>query len=144
MSVEQWVVLALLVLLPLLEGVTRFRRARASNGDGRDSVGEARTSQRRLSLPSQDQDDTVVRTKQVVSPPPSSPPSLTPLGTAPAISASGGAARYASTVKGSASVGAHTKTGRTVTGDAVVPWIRPVRNLRRAIVMATILGPPPQ
>ena len=145
MSIEQWGVLALVVLVPLLEVLARFRRAHASNGEGIDHVGEARTSQNGFSLSSRDADDTAVRTaKQVVSPPPSLPPSLLPPATPPAISRSGVSARHASSVKGPASFGAHTRTSKPVADDAVVQWLRPVRNLRRAIVVATILGPPTQ
>jgi hypothetical protein len=120
MSVEQWGVLALLVLVPLLEGMARLRRAPASNGRAIDRVGEMRPPQRGLVLPNRDADDTVRAVKQVVSPPPSLP------------------------FKGSASFEPHTRTGKLVAGDEVVQWLRPVRNLRRAIVVATILGPPTQ
>ena len=118
MSVEQWGVLALLVLVPLLEGMARLRR---THGGEADRVGEMRPPQRGLVLPNREADDTVVRAvKQVVSPPPSLP------------------------FKGSASFEPHTRTGKLVAGDEVVQWLRPVRNLRRAIVVATILGPPTQ
>jgi hypothetical protein len=145
MSVEQWGVLALVVLLPLLQGVARFRRAHASNGEAIDRVGEVRTLHRGLSLPNRDADDRVgLAAKQMVSPPPSLPPPLPQPVSPPAISRSGLPASHASSLKGSASFEAHTRTGKPVGGDAVVQWLRPVRNLRRAIVVATILGPPTQ
>ena len=135
MSVEQWGVLALVLLLPLLEAVARFRRAPASSGGAIDQVGELRTS----SLLNRNVEDTVVRAaKQVVTPPPSLPPPLPQRVLAPAISLS---RRSASRT---AAVGAHTTNGKSLAGDPVVQWLRPVRNLRRAIVVATILGPPRQ
>lgn len=142
MSVEQWGVLALVVLVPLLEWVARFRRAHASNGGAIDHVGEVRTSHRGFSLPHRDVDDTVVRAaKQVVSPPPSLPPPqrVPP----PAISRSRLSASRMSS-KDLAPVEAHATRGKSVADDPVVQWLRPVRNLRRAMVVATILGPPRQ
>jgi hypothetical protein len=145
MSVEQWGVLALFVLLPLLEGVARLRRAHASSGGAIDHVGEVRTSQRGSSLPNRDVDHPVVLAakQRVVSPPPSLPPPLPPLVPPPAISLSRLAASRTS-YKNSASIEAHTTHGKSVGADPVVQWLRPVRNLRRAIVVATILGPPRQ
>jgi hypothetical protein len=142
MSLEQWGVLALVVLLPLLEGVARLRRTHAS---GREAVnpGEVRKSQRGFSLPNRDADDTVRRaTKQVASSPSSVPPPLPQSASPPALSVSGLPARHAPPFK--ASFHAHTRTGKPVAGDAVGQWLRPVRNLRRAIVVAAILGPPTQ
>jgi hypothetical protein len=142
MSIEQWGVLALVVLLPLLEGVARLRRSYASNGEATDRIGEARTSRRGITLPIPHADGTAVRAaKQMGSPPPSLPPPLPQLASPPAISRSL-PARHASSFKGSASFDAHTRTGKPAAGDRVVQWLRPVRNLRRAIVVATILGPP--
>jgi hypothetical protein len=143
MSVEQLGVLALLVLLPLLEGVARLRRARASDGEATDRIGEARTSRRGITLPIPHADGTAGRAaEQVGSPPPALPPPLPQLASPPAISRSALPARHASSFKGSASFDAHTRTGKPAAGDGVVQWLRPVRNLRRAIVVATILGPP--
>jgi hypothetical protein len=145
MSVEQWGVLALFVLLPLLEGVARFRRAHASNRRAIDHVGEARTSQHGSSLPNRDVDHPVVvaAKQRVVSPPPSLPPPLPQPGPLAAISRSRLSASRTSS-KDSASVEAHTTNGKSVASDPVVQWLRPVRNLRRAIVVAAILGPPRQ
>src|SRR5690554_4933253 len=68
MSVEQWGVLALVVLLPLLEGVARLRPAHASNREAADRVGQVQAPQRGLSLPNRDAHDAVVRgAKDVVS-----------------------------------------------------------------------------
>jgi hypothetical protein len=145
MSIEQWGVLALVVLLPLLEGVARVRRTQAGNGVATHRVAAAPMSQRGLPLPNRDADDTVVRAaREVVSPLPSLPPPLPQPATPPAISRSGLPARPASSLKGSASFEPHSRTGKPVAADEVVQWLRPVRNLRRAIVVATILGPPTQ
>ena len=121
MSVEQWVVLAFVVLLPLIEGLARFRRAHAGNGESSDRIGEMGTSHRGLVRQSRDADHAVAgAAKEVVSPSLSRPPSLPQSASAPAVSLS----------------------GHPVAGNGVVRWLRPVRNLRRAIVVATILGPP--
>lgn len=144
MSVEQWGVLALVVLLPLLEAVARFRRAHASSGETTDRIAEVQTSRRGITLPIPDADGIVVRAaKLVASPPPSLPPPLPQPVSPPAKSLYGLPASHASSLRGSA-FEAHTRTGKPVAGDAVVQWLRPVRNLRRAIVVATILGPPTQ
>jgi hypothetical protein len=145
MSVEQWGVLALFVLLPLLEGVARFRQAQASNRRAIDHVGEARTSQHGSSLPNRDVDHPVVvaAKQRVVSPPPSLPPPLPQPVPPPAISLSRLAASRTS-YKDSASIEATATNDKSVGGDPVVQWLRPVRNLRHAIVVATILGPPTQ
>ena len=145
MSVEQWGVLALFVLLPLLEGVARFRRAGAANGGAIDHVAEARTSQRGSSPPSPDVDPPVVvaAKQRVVSPAPSLPPPLPQPVPSPAVSLSR-LAESRTSYKNSASVEAQTTIGKSVAGDSVVQWLRPVRNLRHAIVVATILGPPRQ
>jgi hypothetical protein len=145
MSVEQWGVLALFVLLPLLEGVARFRRAHATNGRAIEHVGEVRTSPRGSSLPNRDVDHPVVvaAKQRVVSPPLSLRPPLPQLVPSPAISLSRLAASRTS-YKDTASIEAHTTNGKSVAGDPVMQWLRPVRNLRHAIVVATILGPPRQ
>lgn len=128
MSVEQWGVVALFVLLPLLEGVARVRRAHAPHGGATGRVGEARTSQEGSSLPSRD----VHRPVVVAAKPQPGPP--------PASRLAGSRSSYTN----SASVEAHTTIGTSVAGDSLVQWLRPVRNLRHAIVVATILGPPPR
>jgi hypothetical protein len=145
MSVEQLGVLALLVLLPLLEGVARLRRAHASKGGTIDRVGEGRTSQRGSSLPNRSVDHPVALAakQRVVSPPPSLPPPLPQPVPPSAISLSPLAASRTS-YKDSASMGAHIPNGKFGSGDRVVQWLRPVRNLRHAVVVATILGRPAQ
>src|SRR5687767_3272227 len=113
MSVEQWGVLALVVLLPLLEGVARLRRARASNGEAIDRVGEGRTSQRGSSLPNRSVDHPVALAakRRVVSPPPSLPPPLPQPIPPSAISLSPlGSSR--TSYKDSASMGAHIRNGK--------------------------------
>lgn len=145
MSVEQWAVLALVVLLPLLDGVARLRRKHAGSGGGNGRVGDVRTSQRWVSLPGREVDQAVVRAAKqpAVSPPPSLPSPL-PLPVAPpAVSFSRRPVSRTSS-NDSASVKAHTTNGKSDAGHQVVSWLRPVHNLRRAIVMATILGPPRQ
>jgi hypothetical protein len=144
MSIEQWGVVALFVLLPLLEGVARFRRSRASNGRAIDSVGEVRTLQRRSSIPNGHVDHPVALAakQRAVSSPPSLPPPLPQLVPPPVISLSRlSASRTA--YKDSASIEAHTTSSKSVGVDPVAQWLRPVRNLRHAIVVATILDPPP-
>ena len=145
MSVEQWGFLALVVLLPLLEGVARLRRAHASRGETTERLGEVRASRRGIPLPIPNADGNVVRAaKQMTIPPPSLPPPLPQPVTTAAKSLYGLPASRASSLKSSASLEAHTGAVTPVADNAVMPWLRPVGNLRRAIVMATILGPPTQ
>lgn len=146
MSVEQWAVaLALVVLLPLLEGVARRRRQHAGHGEAIDRASHVRTSPRGLSLPNRDVDHPVVLAakQQPVGPPPSVPPPLPQPVPPPTISRSRLSASRTSS-RDSASVETHTANGKSVAGHQVVPWLRPVHNLRRAIVVATILGRPSQ
>jgi hypothetical protein len=125
--------------------VARLRRAHASNREAADRVGQVQAPQRGLSLPNRDAHDAVVRgAKDVVSRLPSLPPQLPQRASSPATLLAGLPASHARSSNGSASVEAHTTNGKTVAGDPVVQWLRPVRNLRRAIVVATILGPPRQ
>lgn len=120
MSIEQWAVLALVVFLPLLEGVARLQRTRASSGGPSDRVAQAPKAQRGL------------------------PPPLPQPASQSTMSLSGLPASNASTTKRSGPFEAHTRTQKPAARDAAVQWLRPVRNLRRAIVVATILGPPTQ
>ena len=143
MSIEQWGVLALFVLLPLLEGVVRLRRTLALNSGASDDVAQAPTARRRLPLPNWDADDDDVRAAKQSAIPPSLPPLSLPA-PEPAVSLSGLPARRPSSSKGSGSFEARPGNQKPAAGDAVVQWLRPVRNLRRAIVVATILGPPKQ
>ena len=114
MSIEQWVVLALFILLPLLEGVARLRRTRVSA----DSVmGPAETS--------------------AIPPPPPRPASDAAVALAPLR-----ASQTRVSSRGSGSLEAQRRVQTPVYRDSLVQWLRPVRNLRRAIVVATILGPP--
>lgn len=124
MSAEHWGVVALVVLLPLLAGVARRRRARAGNPERiQGRAGDVPAPRR--------------------GPPPLPLPSLPPAVLPPAPSGAGGAARRASAGKRPASFDARTRAGRPAGRDAVAQWLRPTRNLRRAIVVATILGPRP-
>ena len=132
MSAEQWVVLALVILLAFLEGVSRRRRTRASDSERSDRVARAPASGRRLQLPNANADDNLLRavTQRVV-PPPSLPPPLPQPASRPGRFLPG-------------SLDAQTRSPRPLVGKAVAHWLRPVRNLRRAVVVATILGPPKQ
>src|SRR5687767_13153035 len=93
MSIEQWGVLALVVVLPLLEVVARLRQTHASTGQATDRVSEVPTSQRGSSLPNRDAHVAVVRAaKDVVSSLPSLPSlplPLPPRASSPAMSPSG-------------------------------------------------------
>lgn len=138
MSVEQWGILALIVLPPLLQGVARLRRMHAGPGEAPGRIGPLRPSQRGATLPDPDADDAVGRgAKQAISPPSPLPHPATP----PAGHRSG-PARRASSLRGSTSFEPHRGSGRPVAAGEVAQWLRPVRNLRRAVVIATILGPP--
>jgi hypothetical protein len=145
MSVDQLGVLALLVLLPLLEGVARLRRAHASTGGTIDRVGEGQASQRGSSLPNRSVDHLVALAakQRVVSLPPSLPPPL-PQPVPPSAIALSRLAASRTSYKDSALSQAHTTNGKSVSTHRVVQWLRPVGNLRHAIIVATILGPPPR
>lgn len=146
MSIEQWVILALVMLLPLLEGAARLRRTRTSrsqNGERGNPVTEAPTSRRSSSLRNRDAHDRVMRAaEQMAVPLPPLPPLLPQPASDPDVSRSRLPASHASSSKKSGSSEAQRRVGRTLRGDAVVQWLRPVRNLRSAVVLATILGPP--
>ena len=118
MSIEQWVVIALFILLPLLEGVARLRRTRISDNRPNGRVVQA-PPVRRAPLSNRQVSDGVMGTAATSAIPPS--PLTTP--------ASNAAVPLAS-------------PGGHAGGDTLVQSLRPVRNLRRAIVVATILGPP--
>ena len=141
MSAEQWGLLALFVLLPLLEAVARFRQARASNGNAVDGVGPVRNPQRRSSIPNRDVDRPVVPAAKPreVSPPPSLPPPLPPPAPPPVTSLSRASASRMP-YRASVSIPALTRTGNSVPRDPGGRWLRPVRNLRHAIIVATILA----
>lgn len=131
MSVEQLGVLALVGLLLLLEGMTRLRRAHARTGEtGR--LGEKRWSRRGTTLPNADSDGARSATKREASLPPplASPPTIS----LPRLSARG-------RLQDSAFVEARAMKGHSAAGAPVVQWLRSVRNLRRAIVVAAILSP---
>ena len=119
MSVEQWVVLALVILLPLLEGVARLRRARVSHDRPGDRLAQAPPSARRGTTPSNRDAGTGAGETSAI-------PALPPPSNAPG------------------SPEAQKRGQSPSSRDGVVQWLRPTRNLRRAIVAATILGPPAQ
>jgi hypothetical protein len=153
MSLEQWGILALVILLPLLEGVARLLRTRTNHpqngGRPAGQVAEA-ASRRRSPLPNQQADDEGLHAvEQTAIPPlPSLPPPLPPAASAPVVSLARLAASHATSSSGGSSGSRSRETARRVQqplrGDPVGRWLRPGRNLRRAIVLATILGPPPQ
>jgi hypothetical protein len=116
MSVEQWVVFALFIGLPLLEVVARLRRTRVSDDRPGDRVAQA---------------------------PPALPPPLPRPASAAAVAlAPLRASQTRVSSRGSGSLEAQRRVQTPVYRDSLVQWLRPVRNLRRAIVVATILGPP--
>ena len=146
MSVEQWGVIALFILLPLLEGVARLRRTRVSDDrPTSDRVAQAPQAARRAApLANRHVSDGVMGTAETSAIPP--PPSLPPPLPAPASDAAVALAPIRATQTRVSSRGAGSfeaqSVERPVCGDALVQWLRPVRNLRRAIVVATIVGPP--
>ena len=146
MSVEQWGVIALFILLPLLEGVARLRRTRVS--DDRPSsarVAQAPPAARRgAPLANRHVSDSAMGAETSAIPPrPSPPPPLPqPASDAALALAPLGASQTRVSSRGSGSCEAQRRVQRPVCGDGLVQWLRPVRNLRRAIVVATMLGPP--
>ena len=145
MSVEQWAILALFVLLPLLEGVARLRRARVTDGRPRDDrVAQVPPAARRgAPLSNRHVSDTVFGAAEtsVIPPPPSMPPLAKPASDA-AVPLAPLRAGQTPVSRGPGSPDAQRRVPMPVSGDSVVQWLRPTRNLRRAIVAATILGPP--
>jgi hypothetical protein len=146
MSVEQWAVLALFILLPLLEGVARLRRARVRDGRPSDRVAQGPPAARRgAPLSNRHVSDSVCGAAETSAIPP--PPSLPPLpksASDAAVPLAPLRAAQTPVSKGPGSLDAQRRVQKPVSGDAVVQWLRPTRNLRRAIVVATILGPPAQ
>lgn len=147
MSVEQWGVLALFILLPLLEGVARLRRTRVSDDrPSSDRAAQAPQAARRAApLANRHVSDGVMGTAETsaIPPPPSLPPPLPqPASDAAVALAPLPATQTRVSSRGSGSFEAQRRVQRPVCGDAIVQWLRPVRNLRRAIVVATIVGPP--
>lgn len=114
MSIQQGVALALVVLVLLLEGVARLRRLPAD------------------------------RRRQATVLPPALPPPLPQPAPAPAVSL---APRPLSRVPLSEGPGASAHRRRVLGprhDEGAAQWLRPVRNLRRAMVIAAILNHPPQ
>jgi hypothetical protein len=146
MSIEQWGVLALFILLPLLEGVARLRRTRVSDDRPRQGGAQARPAARRgAPLSNRHVSDSVLGAAETSAiPPPSLPPPSPQLVSDPAVALAPLPASQTPVSKGSRSPDAQRRLQRPLSGDAVVQWLRPTRNLRRAIVVATILGPPTQ
>jgi hypothetical protein len=142
MSIEQWSVLALVTLLPLLEGLTRLRQARASssqNGGGSDAVAHAPPVRRGSPLANRNLDSVMRAAEKLAIPAPLPQPASDP-----GVSLARLRVSQAPLSKGAGSFEAQRRVHRPLRGDAVVQWLRPVHNLRRAIVVATILGPPTQ
>ena len=134
MSVEQWGILALVVLLPLLEGIARLRRARVNDDRPGGRVAQAPPSARRGIAP------------------PSLPRLLPHSAVDPAVPPAPVRTIRTPQSKASPSPEAQRRAQRPLSGgvqrplsgEGIVQWLRPTRNLRRAIVVATILGPPTQ
>ena len=151
MSLEQWGILALVILVPLLEGAIRLRRTRTSHpqsGGPGDHVAQGLASRQWSSLPNrQADDDGIHAAEQAAIPPrPSLPPPLPQPASAPVVSLVRLTASHATSsgASGPRSREAASGVQKPLRGDPVVRWLRPVRNLRRAFVLATILGPPSQ
>jgi hypothetical protein len=147
MSIEQWGVLALVILLPLLEGLARLRRTRVSDDRSSDRVAQAPPAARRgAPLSNRHVSDSVMGAAETsaIPPPPSLPPPLPQPASDAAVPLAPLRASQTPVSKGSGSLEAQRRVQRPLSGDAVVQWLRPTRNLRRAIVVATILGPPTQ
>ena len=149
MSLEQWGILALVILVPLLEAVARLLRTRTSrpqDGGPGDHVAQAPVSRRWSALPNRHADDDVLHAAEqtAIRPQPPMPPPLPQPASAPVLSLARLPASHATSSTGSASREAQRRVQRPLRGDPVVRGLRPVRDLRRAIVLATILGPPSQ
>jgi hypothetical protein len=146
MSIEQWGVLALVILLPLLEGLARLRRTRVSDRSS-DRVAQAPPAARRgAPLSNRHVSDSVMGAAETsaIPLPPSLPPPLPQPASDAAVPLAPLRASQTPVSKGLGSLEAQRRVQRPLSGDAVVQWLRPTRNLRRAIVVATILGPPTQ
>jgi hypothetical protein len=147
MSVEQWAVLALVILVPLLEGVARLRRTRVSDDGPSDRVAQAPPPARRGVPPSNrnvSASVTGASEASTIPPPQPLPPPLPQPASGAAVPLAPLRASQTPVSNASGSFGAQSRIGRPLPGDAMVQWLRPGRNLRRAIVVATILGPPTQ
>lgn len=123
MSIEQWGILALVLLVPLLEGVARLQRARTSRPDGAAPSNRAmRPEAPRPSLPRpQPTHDDLIRAEDR---------SAGPRGTS----------LPEPHRRGRESL--QRRGQESLRGQGVVQWLRPVRNLRRAMILTTILTPP--
>jgi hypothetical protein len=147
MSVEQWGVLALIILLPLLQGVARWRQTRVNNDRPHDRVIQAPPPARRGTPRSnRNVSDSVMGAAEAsaIPPPPPLPPPLPQPASDAAVPLAPLRAGQTPVFRASGALGTHRRVERPLSGDAVVQWLRPSRNLRRAIVLATILGPPTQ
>ena len=151
MSLEQWGILALVILVPLLEGVARLRRTPTSHPQNGERLGDHvvdAESRPGAPLPKRHVgDDELHAADQTAIPTGPSPPPLPQRASTSVVSLARLAATRATSSEegpGSRSREAHGHVQKPLRGDPVVQWLRPVRNLRRAIVLATILGPPSQ
>jgi hypothetical protein len=147
MSVEQWAILALVILVPLLETVARLWRTRTSQPqDVRPSahLGDAPAARRWSPLPTHVDDDLLHAASQTaIQRQPPLPPPLPQHASVPLPSlARLPASRAISSSSGSGSLERQKRVHSRRRRDPVMRWLRPTRNLRRAIVLATILGPP--
>jgi hypothetical protein len=140
MSVEQWGLLALVLILPLLEALARFRRAHASDLAAGERTARVRPLRPDSSPPDRAADDVAPLAATPVASS-SLPPPLPPRLPLAAISLSRPSANRASST-GSALIQADTTNGKSVATGSIVRWLRPVGSLRHAIIVATIVGPP--
>lgn len=144
MSIEQWGILALVIAVPLLEGVARLWRARGTRSldVGRGDTA-ARSEPRPSSRSHRHTSESVMRAAEMPAMPTASrPPPLPP----PTSHQDESFARLRPSPKSSSrGSGSSERLGpapKPRSDAGVVQWLRPARNLRRAMVVATILSPP--
>ena len=140
MSVEQWAVLALVLLLPLLQGMVRGRRARIDDqAVPVAGVGRPLAARRGAPLPNRKSTLTAAGGADTLAAPLLSLPPLPELPSDPAVLL----ATHRSSQRPALSAFRSSEARRPPSDETVVRWLRPTRNLRRAIIVAAILGPRP-
>ena len=140
MSIEQWGLLALLILPPLLAGVARLRRMHMSPERREPGGVEAHVAgwSGMAALPKQSHEGVSHAEHEARPPRTSLPPPLPERRSDPAVARVSPVAshrRFAQPIEGQAS------GPKSVHAHRVVQWVRPMHNLRRAIVVTTILTP---
>lgn len=144
MSIEQWVMLALVIALPLLEGVARLR-ARTSRSLSVGSGDTAASSEPRRSPHSNrhaSESATRAAEKRATPTAPRPPPLPLPAShlDESLVRLDLGKRELFSGLRSSS--GPRRRASTPQPDGGVVRWLRPVRNLRRAIVVSTILSRP--